>query len=75
MLGAWDVLSCHVPVTNAILVACRADRDFRKPPVGWEKRKLLELEDAELDREIDDRPAFLVRKGNVSAFQQNQKQE
>ena len=43
-------------------------RDVRKPPVGWSYRKLLELEDAELDQEIDDRPAFLVRKGNVSFF-------
>ena len=28
---------------------------------------MLELEDAELDREIDDRPGYLVRKGNVSS--------
>ena len=43
-----------------------AEWDFRKPPAGWGYRKMLELEDAELDRDIDDRPAYLVRKGNVS---------
>ena len=41
-------------------------RDFRKPPTGWGYRQMLELEDAELDRDIDDRPGFLVRKGDVS---------
>jgi hypothetical protein len=43
-------------------------RDFRKPPVGWGFRKMQELEDADLDRDIDDRPGFLVRKGNVRYF-------
>jgi hypothetical protein len=43
-----------------------AEWDFRKPPSGYDGyRKALELEEpCSLDRDIDDRPGFLVRKGN-----------
>mmetsp|Transcript_17895 Transcript_17895/g.31335 ORF Transcript_17895/g.31335 Transcript_17895/m.31335 type:complete len:416 (+) Transcript_17895:2022-3269(+) len=50
-----------------------AEWDFRKPPSGFGYKQLdanSEMEDVGLDREIDDRPAFLIRKGNKKLMMQ-----
>lgn len=60
-----------------------AEWDFRKPPEGYgssstttpgasdaDESEMNELEDAALDRAVDDRPSFLVRKGSYKLMMQ-----